>query len=113
MFQEIMKDKAQDTPRCPFCNDENIGLHDVDPKEKVESILNYEIDEIFSQRDIQTPLLQQFCPINTKEVSNKPKLGKVDSILKPRLKRWGIFYSIFTLGSNKTSSDRSDEIRLW
>ena len=31
-----MKDKAQDNPRCPFCNDENIGLHDVDPKEKVE-----------------------------------------------------------------------------
>jgi len=36
IFQEILKDKSQDTPRCPFCNDENIGLHDVDPKEKVE-----------------------------------------------------------------------------
>jgi len=35
-FSEILKEKTVDSPRCPFCNDENIGLHDVDPKEKVD-----------------------------------------------------------------------------
>ena len=33
---EIVKDKTLNSLCCPFCNDENIGLHDVDPTEKVE-----------------------------------------------------------------------------
>jgi len=35
MNEKMLKEKTVvDNPRCPFCNDENIGLHDVDPKEK-------------------------------------------------------------------------------